>query len=255
MIKYTIAQNVSKKNTFKSSVDTPNLQQMVFPTRMSSMWLNLICLAISHAHGHGVVIDKLKVVVVWRDHSYSTLQVYKVLRKTVLICKRYICNSNSCNWSLQGKAGADPGFQVRGADLKKLCRAEGGAKIFGIFRVKNHDFTPKNHIISKFRGARSGCAPSGSYPARIIIAMQMWLNLGINIKITMLGTIPMHALWRKVVLFIIEIIKNQLSPILKLNRVINRIVWLKMVFFMITCQKIKWLSLTISRMILIQLIK
>ena len=39
--------------------------------------------------------------------------------------------------------GADPGFQVRGAHLKKLRRAEGGAKIVGVFRVKNHDFTPK----------------------------------------------------------------------------------------------------------------
>ena len=39
--------------------------------------------------------------------------------------------------------GADPGFQVRGAHLKKLRRAEGGAKNFGVFRVKNHDFTPK----------------------------------------------------------------------------------------------------------------
>jgi hypothetical protein len=83
-------------------------------------------------------------------------------------------------------AGADPGFQVRGGALKKLHRAEGGAKIFGVFRVKNHDFTPKkhifsncggrreifgvfrvknhdftpkNHIFSNFRGARAGCAP------------------------------------------------------------------------------------------------
>ena len=40
--------------------------------------------------------------------------------------------------------GADPGFQVRGAHLKKLRRSEGGAKNFGVFRVKNHDFTPKN---------------------------------------------------------------------------------------------------------------
>jgi hypothetical protein len=39
--------------------------------------------------------------------------------------------------------GAEPGFQVRGAHLKKLRRAEGGAKNFGVFRVKNHDFTPK----------------------------------------------------------------------------------------------------------------
>ena len=36
--------------------------------------------------------------------------------------------------------------------LKKLRRAEGGAKIVGAFRVKNHDFTPKNHIFSNFRG-------------------------------------------------------------------------------------------------------
>jgi hypothetical protein len=30
--------------------------------------------------------------------------------------------------------------------------AEGGAKFVGVFRVKNHDFTPKNHIFSNFRG-------------------------------------------------------------------------------------------------------
>ena len=43
--------------------------------------------------------------------------------------------------------GADPGLHVRGGGaLKKLRRAEGGAKYFGVFRVKNHDFTPKNHI-------------------------------------------------------------------------------------------------------------
>jgi hypothetical protein len=37
--------------------------------------------------------------------------------------------------------------------------AEGGAKFFGVFRVKYHDFMPKNHIFSNFRGARAGCAP------------------------------------------------------------------------------------------------
>jgi hypothetical protein len=36
------------------------------------------------------------------------------------------------------------------AHLKKLRRAEGGAKIVGVFRVKNHDFTPKNDIFSNF---------------------------------------------------------------------------------------------------------
>jgi hypothetical protein len=37
----------------------------------------------------------------------------------------------------------DPGFQVRGVHLKKLRRAEGGTKIVGVFRVKNHNFMPK----------------------------------------------------------------------------------------------------------------
>jgi hypothetical protein len=45
---------------------------------------------------------------------------------------------------------ADPGLGGGGAHLKKLRRAEGGANIFGVFRVKNHDFTPKNHIFSNF---------------------------------------------------------------------------------------------------------
>jgi hypothetical protein len=35
-----------------------------------------------------------------------------------------------------------------------LRRAEGGAKIFGVFRVKNHDFTPKNHIFPILGGRR-----------------------------------------------------------------------------------------------------
>jgi hypothetical protein len=59
-------------------------------------------------------------------------------------------------------SGADPGFQVRGgggAHLKKLRRGEGGAKIVGVFRVKNYDFTSKNDIFSNFREARAGCAP------------------------------------------------------------------------------------------------
>ena len=54
---------------------------------------------------------------------------------------------------------ADPGFQVRGAYLKKSCRAEGGTQIFWVFRVKNHDFTPKNHIFSNFRGRAPGAPP------------------------------------------------------------------------------------------------
>ena len=51
------------------------------------------------------------------------------------------------------RAGADPGFQVRvGVQLKKLRRAEGGAKIFGVFHVKNHDFTPRKSIFFPMLG-------------------------------------------------------------------------------------------------------
>ena len=57
--------------------------------------------------------------------------------------------------------GAVPGFQVRGggggAHLKKLRRAEGGTKMFGVFRVKNHDLTPKNLIFSDCEGRRENC--------------------------------------------------------------------------------------------------
>ena len=53
------------------------------------------------------------------------------------------------------RLGADTGFQVRGGvHLKKLRRAEGGAKIFGVFRVKDHDFTPKNQIFPILGRAR-----------------------------------------------------------------------------------------------------
>jgi hypothetical protein len=36
-------------------------------------------------------------------------------------------------------------FKLGGPHLKKWRRAEEGANILGVFRVKNHYFTPKNH--------------------------------------------------------------------------------------------------------------
>jgi hypothetical protein len=78
------------------------------------------------------------------------------------------------------KSGADPGFQVRGGALKKIAPSGGrrehfwgisceksrfyakrsyffqlrreARKVLGVFRVENHEFTPKNHIFSNFRG-------------------------------------------------------------------------------------------------------
>ena len=98
-----------------------------------------------------------------------------------------LCWTEQTHCILRTYTGADPGFQVREGALKKIapsggrpehfwgisCEksrfyakkiiffpiAEGGAKIFGVFRVKNHYFTPKNHIFSNFRGARAGCPP------------------------------------------------------------------------------------------------
>jgi hypothetical protein len=43
-------------------------------------------------------------------------------------------------------------FKLRGAHLKKVRRAEGGANIFGVFRMKNHDFKPINLIFFQFQG-------------------------------------------------------------------------------------------------------
>ena len=47
-------------------------------------------------------------------------------------------------------------IKLGGAHLKKLGRVVGGANIFGVFRVKNHDSTPKNHIFSNFGGGGGG---------------------------------------------------------------------------------------------------
>ena len=45
--------------------------------------------------------------------------------------------------------GWNPRFQVRGGGtLKNIVPSGGRLEIFGVFRVKNHDFTPKNHIFS-----------------------------------------------------------------------------------------------------------
>ena len=58
-------------------------------------------------------------------------------------------------------------FKLGGA-LKKIAPSEGRREIFWVFRVKNHDFTPKNHIFSNFRRTRAGCPPPGSAPACFI---------------------------------------------------------------------------------------
>jgi hypothetical protein len=53
-----------------------------------------------------------------------------------------------------------------------MRRAEGGEKIVGVFRVKNHDFTPRNHIFSNFRPG----APPGSGPGLDTIEICITMN-------------------------------------------------------------------------------
>ena len=62
-----------------------------------------------------------------------------------------------CKQELRTMQGRIQDFKLEGAHLKKLHRAKGGANIFGVFRVKNHDFTPKNHIFSNCGGRRENC--------------------------------------------------------------------------------------------------
>jgi hypothetical protein len=53
--------------------------------------------------------------------------------------------------SIDYEQGRIQDFKIGGAHLKKLRRAEGGAKIFGVFRVKNNDFTPKKSYFFQLR--------------------------------------------------------------------------------------------------------
>jgi hypothetical protein len=78
-------------------------------------------------------------------------------------CYNYICSIFPCQHALHSRImlsstcpfqGLIQNFKLGGAHLKKLRRAEGGAKILGVFRVKNHDFMPNNHIFSNCGGRR-----------------------------------------------------------------------------------------------------
>jgi hypothetical protein len=46
-------------------------------------------------------------------------------------------------------------FKLGGVHLKIIAPSGGRHEIFGVFRVKNHDFTPKNHIFFQFWGGGS----------------------------------------------------------------------------------------------------
>jgi hypothetical protein len=64
-------------------------------------------------------------------------------------------------------------FKLGGGALKKIAPSRGRRENFGVFRVKNHDFTPKKSYFSNFRGgARNfwgiSCEKSRFYVKKII---------------------------------------------------------------------------------------
>jgi hypothetical protein len=104
-----------------------------------------------------LIVNSLKAIIVYPINLLSRISSYyrSMLDKKN---KKYL-------------PGADPGFQVRG-DLKKLRRAEGGAKMLGYFVWQIKILCQKIFLFSNFRGwggARAGCAPHGSAPAYIHI--------------------------------------------------------------------------------------
>jgi hypothetical protein len=50
-------------------------------------------------------------------------------------------------------------FKLGGGALKKNASSGGRRENFGVFRVKNHDYTPTNYIFSNFRGGGGAPAP------------------------------------------------------------------------------------------------
>jgi hypothetical protein len=64
---------------------------------------------------------------------------------------------------VEGGANIFGVFRVKNHDFTPknyiFLIAEAGANIFGVFRVKNHDFAQKNRIFPILGGVRAWCAP------------------------------------------------------------------------------------------------
>ena len=84
-------------------------------------------------------------------------------------------------WQIGDNQGRIQDFKLVGAHLKNLRRAEGGANIFGVFRVKNH-------IFSNFRG---GGARAGSAPDNLLIRIVMLYIRPAWLIIVMLEGVPL----------------------------------------------------------------
>ena len=81
----------------------------------------------------------------------NTIQVHD------LVWQSGVPNYLSCRISVPG---ADPGFQVRGAHLKKIAPSGGRReKCWGISCEKSRFYAKKSYFFPILGGARAGCAP------------------------------------------------------------------------------------------------
>ena len=99
-----------------------------------------------------------------RQTYISTLRLIdKNLISSEIIYLQVKCANNK--YTCQGRI---QDFKLGGAHFKKLGRAEGGAKIFGVFRVKKSRFYAKKSYLFPILGGRApGAPPPESAPANV----------------------------------------------------------------------------------------
>jgi hypothetical protein len=91
-----------------------------------------------------------------------------------------------------------------------LRRAEEGAEMFRVFRVKKHDFTQKKNIFSNFRGG-AGCTtppfpppPPVDPPLPLTNAKYLFTGIYIKYKLYFIGKYSQDT----IILFLLEFINN-----------------------------------------------
>jgi hypothetical protein len=81
------------------------------------------------------------------DLSLTNFVVSSTNREVEILSS--IARYNKIYYQYQGRI---QDLKLGGGGLKKIAPSGGRRENFGVFRVKNRDFTPKNLIFSNFRG-------------------------------------------------------------------------------------------------------
>ena len=136
------------------------------------------------------------VVIVFVSGSENLLAI-------LIVCLHLYCwNSNYDKFTkfvnlghLLQISGVDPGFQKNCAERREA------RKFLGIFRVKNHDFTPKNLFFSNFRGARRVRPTPGSALEFDVIGHDKLPVFVVGLKLMFQGFL---ISWKKPVVFFVS---------------------------------------------------